>query len=390
LWLRGRILLRRLSFFEDKEIFVYQNSLCYCDFFKYAQNEFGHGLKPKPNVLNISKEFSNPCGQSQKKWGSSITNAELGSEELVSLKAIYEKTNGQNWTNNAGWMNETVGHCQWHGISCDIDGFVTGIDLRDNILVGQFPEYTRNKFDDYPILENFWRFSKYGLANLYKIKILHLSNNKLTGAIEYRPLYNLHSLTHFDVSRNQLSGELEAVAAPSLIHADFSNNNFTSMRRFQQYKVSPLQSLRYCDMSNNTIQEDAADLLENIPPNIEQFIASNNSIYGSLPASLNYLPKLRQFNMASNALTGELPAFTESFATLQKLDVSNQVNGFTGSIPGDVWRSLSLKMLNLAGNRLTGTVPSLVGDFTVLEVFDLSNNLLDGSIPAELGMLKGE
>jgi len=288
-------------------------------------------------------------------------------------------------------MNETVDHCQWYGISCDVDGFVTSINLQNNNLEGPFPVYSRNVSPGgIPILDNDWYQSKYGLANLFRLKTLDLANNKLAGTIEYAPLYNLNALTRFDVSGNNLSGEVDALVTPSLKHADFSSNNFTSMSRFQKYKVSPLQTLRYCDVSNNAIQEDANDLLENIPPNIEQFIASNNLIYGILPESLNNLQKLRQFNMASNALSGELRGFTESFATLEELDVSNQTNGCTGSIPENIWRSLSLKKLNLAGNKLTGTILSLVGNLAVLEVFDLSNNLLDSSLPSEIGMLGGE
>jgi Leucine-rich repeat (LRR) protein len=394
---------------EGTETFSYLNSpLCYCDFFNYAQNEFGHTLKPK--ALNINKEFSNPCRQDWYSWSG------YNVYEERSLEAIYNATNGQNWTNNDGWMNETVGRCKWYGISCDDDGLVTGIDLKDNNLVGKFPVYTRKLYEWGDVLRNDryqrkngltntyslktvimsnptpndWTVSKYGLASLHKLKTVDLAENKLTGTIEYAPLYNLHSLTHFDVSGNQFSGEVEALVTPSLTYADFSNNNFTSMRRFQKYKDSPLQTLRYCDVSNNAIQEDANNILENIPPNIEQFIASNNQIYGNLPESLNNLQKLRQFNMASNALSGELRGFTESFATLQELDLFNQTKGVTGPIPEDIWRSLSLKMLNLAGNRLTGTISSLVGNLAVLEVFDLSNNLLESSIPAEIGMLEGE
>jgi Leucine-rich repeat (LRR) protein len=379
------------KYLEGLEHFYYESSpLCYCDFFNYARSDLGHTLKPK--ALNINKEFSNPCGRFEDSWDYNNYN-DLQKESLME---IFEKTNGRNWTNNNGWMDETVDHCQWYGISCDGDGFVTSIDLRGNNLEGQFPVYSRNEYNSdgsiSPILDSHWYQSKYGLANLYKLNTLDLSNNKLTGMIEYAPLYNLNALTHFDVSGNQLSGEVEALVAPSLTHADFSNNSFTSMRRFQKYKVSPLQTLRYCDVSNNAIQQDATDLLEILPRNIEQFIASNIQIYGSLPESLNNLQKLRQFNMAANALSGKLPGFTESFTTLQELDMSNQdeTNGFTGSIPEDIWRSLSLKKLNLAGNRLTGTIPSLIGNLAVLEVFDLSNNLLESSLPPELGMLEGE
>eukprot|EP00984_Skeletonema_dohrnii_P021326 scaffold10629_cov77-Skeletonema_dohrnii-CCMP3373.AAC.3 len=357
---------------------------CYCDFFKYARNEFGHTLKPK--ALNISKEFENPCG---KIHGGDSSSGEL---ERSSLEAIYKETNGQNWKNSFGWMNEAVLHCEWHGITCDSDGFVTGIDLRDNNLVGQFPVYSRNEFvSTLRYISGEWNLAnRYGLANLHSLKSLDLADNKLTGTIDYRPLYNLHHLAHFDVSGNQFSGEIDALVTPLLTYADFSNNRFTSMRRFEKYKVSPLQTLRFCDVSNNTIKNDATELFQNIPPNIEQFFASNNRLHGNLPSSLNNLPKLRQFNMSSNALTGSLPDFTESFATLQKLDMSNQTNGLKGSIPENIWRSLSLKMLNLADNRLTGSIPSLVGNLAVLEKLDLTNNNVTGSIPSEIGMLEGE
>jgi hypothetical protein len=366
--------------------YMYLNSpLCYCDFFNYAQKEFGHTLKPK--ALNMSDEFSNPCGQFEYYWGNEAEPEKLEKESLL---AIYNATNGEKWTNNYGWMNATVDHCQWYGISCDARGFVTSIDLRDNSLEGQFPVYTNN-VDEWgdPILDNDFKRTKYGLANLYKLKTLDLSNNKLSGTIDHAPLYNLPSLTHFDVSGNQLSGEVNALVAPSLTHADFSNNNFASMRRFHKYKKS-FQSLRYCDVGNNTIKGNATELLENVPPNMVQFIASNNRIYGNLPDSLNNLQKLRQFNMSSNALSGVLPGFTESFATLEELDMSNQTIGFTGSIPKDIWRSLSLLILNLAGNKLTGSIATLVGTMTVLEEFDVSNNHLDSSIPSELGMLDGK
>eukprot|EP00985_Skeletonema_marinoi_P028590 scaffold25316_cov145-Skeletonema_marinoi.AAC.3 len=202
------------GYWESIGKFDYLNSpACYCDFFNYAQNELGHSLKPKALNTSIYKVFKNPCGQS---WSSS------GEDERSSLEAIYEGTNGQSWTNNAGWMDDTVAHCQWHGISCDVDGHVTSIDLRDNNLAGQFPVYTRNTnrwggsqtfWPDVrvrgsparntnpnwnaPAAENDWKDTKYGLANLYSLKTLNLANNKLTGTIESRPLYNLASLTHY-------------------------------------------------------------------------------------------------------------------------------------------------------------------------------------------------
>ena len=391
--------------------FSYLNSpTCYCDFFNYAQNEFGHVLKPK--TLNMDKEFSDHCGIPQDQLAEFVALKidALHYNERSGLEAIYNQTNGQNWNNNAGWMNETD-YCQWYGISCDSDGLVTSIDLRDNNLAGQFPVYTRNEFTNGE--PTFGISTKYGVANLYNLETLNLADNKLTGTIEFGPLYILSLLTNFDVSGNELSGVVDALVTPSLTHADFSSNRFTYMNRFKKYKGS-FQSLRFCDVSNNAIQIDATNIFDNIPPTIEQFMVSKNEIYGSFPETLNNLPKLRQLNMSSNSLSGSLPEwlnnlpelrqfdvssnalsgeisdFTESILSLRELDMSNQTNGLTGTIPEDIWRFQSLKILNLAGNKLAGTIPPAIGNMAVLEVLDLSNNLVKTSIPSELGMLVGE
>jgi len=86
-------------------------------------------------TLNINEEFSNPCGQLENVWISGLDSipGERHDIERFSLEAINNGTNGQNWKNKDRWMIETD-HCQWYGISCDVDGFVTSIDLRDNNL----------------------------------------------------------------------------------------------------------------------------------------------------------------------------------------------------------------------------------------------------------------
>eukprot|EP00985_Skeletonema_marinoi_P018994 scaffold10753_cov87-Skeletonema_marinoi.AAC.5 len=381
---------------EDLGGFFYLDSpQCYCDFFNFAQTEFGHALKSK--ALNPNESFPNRCGEFEELMNYFMDNLASGSAfkvdipnffEKPSLMKIYEGTNGENWTNKAGWMDNTIDHCQWYGISCDDEGYVIGIDLRDNNLAGQFPTYTETGAT---FIFQIWMFAKKGLGNLLRLKRVDLANNKLTGTIDYRPLYNILSLAHFDVSGNQLGGEVDVLVTSSVTHADFSNNLFTSMHRFEKYKVSPLQTLRFCDVSNNLIEKDATDLLENIPPNIEQFSASNNEIHGELPALLNDLPKLSQFSMSSNALSGSLPIFADSILSLQELDLSNQeqTNGITGPISKDLWRFQSLKKLNLTGNKLTSIIPPSIGSMSVLEEFDLSNNLLESSIPSELGKLDG-
>ena len=367
------------------EITALNSPTCYCDFFKYAQAQFDHLLVPQRLDMQTNITIFNHCD---------LDLHHDHDAEIHSLEAIYKNTNGQHWTNNAGWMDDTIPHCQWYGISCyGYDGSVSEINLRGNNLQGYFPLYTRNvTLEGNPVAENDWQKTKYGLSNLYYLETLDLAENKLIGTIDSRPLYNLKSLHHFDISDNQLSGGIDPLITPSISYANFSNNRFTSIYRMEPYKVSPLQTLRSLDVSNNEIEIDATDLLENIPHSIEHFISSNNNIHGKLPASLNNLPQLRRFGMSSNSLSGELPSFDDSISSLQILDISNQyqANGLTGSIPEVIWRFQSLKILNLAGNKLTGIIPVDIVNLAVLQRLDLYDNRLSGQIPPQIGQLAGK
>jgi hypothetical protein len=39
-------------------------------------------------------------------------------KEHAILHELYMDTNGSGWLNSAGWLDETVSHCQWHGVDC--------------------------------------------------------------------------------------------------------------------------------------------------------------------------------------------------------------------------------------------------------------------------------
>ncbi len=71
-----------------------------------------------PKTINNFKEFTNPCDQFEDFWVDQLEEWVEDEWERTSLEAIYNKTKGPNWTNNDGWLNETVSHCQWYGISC--------------------------------------------------------------------------------------------------------------------------------------------------------------------------------------------------------------------------------------------------------------------------------
>ena len=54
------------------------------------------------------------------------------------LKTLYSSTGGDHWVDNSFWLNQTVGHCEWSGVSqsgdfigvfCDRTGNITALSV---------------------------------------------------------------------------------------------------------------------------------------------------------------------------------------------------------------------------------------------------------------------
>ena len=81
--------------------------------------------------------------------------------DRAALVALYNATDGPNWTNNANWLTDKpLG--QWHGVTTDDNGRVTHLVLDDNRLAGEMPT---------------------ALENLAILQELSFSSNKLAGEI---------------------------------------------------------------------------------------------------------------------------------------------------------------------------------------------------------------
>ena len=107
-------------------------------------------------------------------------------DDRAALMALYNATDGANWTNNANWLSDAQLD-RWHGVITDDDGRVTWIDLPDNQLSGPIPVE---------------------LGSLTNLRTLNLRNNQLNGPIpvELGSLTNLEGLW---LDNNQgLSGSL--------------------------------------------------------------------------------------------------------------------------------------------------------------------------------------
>ena len=58
--------------------------------------------------------------------------------EMDALEALYQDTDGDNWTNNRNWLSNAPLD-SWHGVTTDRNGRVVELDLSENELNGTIP-----------------------------------------------------------------------------------------------------------------------------------------------------------------------------------------------------------------------------------------------------------
>jgi Leucine-rich repeat (LRR) protein len=109
---------------------------------------------------------------------------EIPTIECEALVALYESTDGANWSDNTDW-NVTNTPCDWKGVTCD-SGHVSRLYLYNNNLNGEMPPE---------------------LGDLSGLERLLLSGNVLSGAIPHE-LGNLSQLQYLWLQNNDLCGDI--------------------------------------------------------------------------------------------------------------------------------------------------------------------------------------
>ena len=256
------------------------------------------------------------------------------SSDRAALVALYNATDGDNWTTKHNWLSdEPLG--EWQGVTTDDDGRVTQIRLGDNNLVGSIPS---------------------DLGDLSSLEILALQDNQLSGEIPVES-GNLSNLTELWAWSNQLSGEI-----PS--------------------ELSSLPNLQHLSLSDNRLSGEIPAALGNLST-LRSLYLNANQLSGEIPSELGNLSNLTLLDLPDNQLSGEIPAELGRLASLIELYLWG--NELSGDIPSELGSLSSLTVLDLGGNQLSGEIPAELGSLTNLERLYLANNQLSGGIPSELG-----
>ncbi len=282
------------------------------------------------------------------------------------LMALYNATDGPNWTNNTNWGSAQPLNT-WFGVTTDALGNVVTLNLSNpgfvgNNLNGTLPD----ELGDLPFLTfliitdnpNLTGPLPATIGNLNNLNFLSFRNNALNGPIP-PVIGNLINLTNLTLGSNNLTGDI-----PNTIG-----------------NLSNLQSLNL----------DVNDLSGPIPDEIGNLInlltlrINNNRLNGPIPASLANLVNLEDFLLYTNELSGEIPVFLGSLINLRSLIISS--NQFTGQIPPELGNLINLEEFNVGINDLSGTVPEALGNLINVRTFNIDAANLSGTLPASLSQL---
>ena len=287
--------------------------------------------------------------------GTDVDSAQVVEQDSLALVALYNSTDGANWTNNSNWLTGPVS--TWFGITVS-DGRVTEVVLRSNNLVGTIPAE---------------------IGNLTELITLDLYTNQLAGSIPSE-IGNLISLVNLSFYGNQLTGSIPSVIG-NLINLTSLSLGSNQLSGTIPSEIGNLANLNYLFLSANQLSEPIPDEIGNLT-NLESLYLGGNQISESIPSEIGNLTNLKTLHLNSNLLSGPIPSELYNLINLGSLRLHQ--NQLSDSIYSEIGNLSSLYDLWLYDNQLFGTVPAELGELTNLKYLYLFDNQFSGAIPTEI------
>lgn len=199
-----------------------------------------------------------------------ITQAQVSEQDSLALVALYNATDGPNWTNNTNWLSGPV--LTWHGVS-GTNGHVFSVSLTNNQLSGSIPAE---------------------LGQLTELISINLSDNQLSGSIASE-LWQLPKLSGLVLNDNQLTGSLTA-------------------------EIGQLTNLENIALHNNQLSGDFPQEF-GLLTKLQTVTLYGNQFTGSIPAAVAQWPLLFVLEVQDNQFS-TLPDLS-AIPFLGKLNVEN-------------------------------------------------------------------
>ncbi|KAL3687475.1 hypothetical protein R1sor_013784 [Riccia sorocarpa] len=213
---------------------------------------------------------------------------------------------------------------------------LTVLNLKSNNLTGVLPELDPKSFRTLQFLSlanNQFTGNLSSIVGALDVALTDLSvnNNFFTGPIPLE-LMNLTNLRFLDLSKNNLSGQLEV--------------HLSKLQKLETFRPDHSRSL-----ADNQFTGGLSSLVVALDDAVTELSVSNNSFTGHIPLELMNLTNLRFLDLSRNNLSGKLEP---NLSKLQKLETLRlDRNQFTGDVLDEIWYLPSLVTLNLNENNFT-------------------------------------
>ncbi|NQT27365.1 choice-of-anchor D domain-containing protein [candidate division KSB1 bacterium] len=306
-----------------------------------------------------------------------ITGNGYADTDSLYLVALYDSTDGPNWTNNTNWLAGPIS--TWYGITTD-GPYVTEVNLLNNNLSGSIPAQ---------------------IGDIRFLQKLNLSFNQINGAIPPQ-ISLLDFLTNLNLGNNQMQGSIPPeIGQLNLVELSLLGNQLEGPIPPEIGNLSQL----------NTLNLSSNNLIGSIPPqlgnltNLTSLILRRNQLSGDIPDQIWNMLNLHGLYLEGNQLTGSISGQIENLENLNALDLSsNQLSGtipteiggpnlyllalddnqLEGEIPEEIWSKNKMQELILSDNRLSGVLPPEIGQLLKLLDFSIENNEFEGPVPSEI------
>ena len=283
---------------------------------------------------------------------SSVVSQDMDSREgdSLALVAIYNSTNGDNWSENDNWLtNKPID--EWFTTSSNpsltfIDGRLTELSLDFTNLEGPIPPE---------------------IGNLTKLKTLSLQGNKLNGTIP-KELGRLTKLEVLYLQNNNLTGNIpkEFSMLSRLGYLSLIGNKLDGPIPPELGEIDELASLL---LSNNNLSGEIPKELGNIS-NLQGLYLNGNNLTGSIPVELANPERMQSLHLSGNDLVGIVHSELGSIRNLFSLDLSD--NKFSAIEKLNI--SSNIAKLYVDGNRIGFS--SIVPNMSELNTYN--NQIVDG------------